>query len=121
MFRFDAQVFKGKNRPVRTCCFCKEDGHIKTQCPDLRKPPLRPLPPMTQQFGDVLEFACRTCRSKHSFKRDLLTVTLTGNGRCKLKIFLEIANDKKHSNIILMDENNVKQPMFVVDKRSPQS
>ena len=79
MFRFDAQVFKGKSRPVRTCCFCKEDGHIKTQCPDLRRPPLRPLPPMTQQFGDVLDFACRTCRSKNSFYRDLLK--LRENGR----------------------------------------
>ena len=67
LLRFDVQAFMGNSRPVRTCCYCKEDGHIKTQCPDLRKPPLRLLPPMTSQFGDVLDFACRTCRSKHTF------------------------------------------------------
>ena len=61
-YRFDAQVFTGNNRPVKTCCFCKEDGHVKEQCPDLRKPPLARLPPMTAQFGAVLDFVCRKCR-----------------------------------------------------------
>ena len=64
MYRFDATIFRGKNRPVKTCCFCKEDGHVKTQCPDLRKPALRPLPPITPQFGAVLDYVCKTCRGE---------------------------------------------------------
>lgn len=59
---FDAQVFTGNNRPIKTCCFCKEDGHVKEHCPDLRKPQLARLPPMTPQFGAVLDFVCRKCR-----------------------------------------------------------
>ena len=62
VYRFDAQVFKGNSKPIKTCCFCKEDGHIKKQCPDLRKPPLRGLPQMTSQFGQLLDYVCKTCR-----------------------------------------------------------
>ena len=61
-YRFDAVLFTGNNRPVKTCCFCKEDGHVKEQCPDLRKPALFRLPPMTTQFGLVLDFVCKKCR-----------------------------------------------------------
>ena len=61
-YKFDAQVFTGNKRPVKTCCFCKEDGHVKEQCPDLRKPALVRLPPMTPQFGAVLDFVCKKCR-----------------------------------------------------------
>ena len=63
-YSFDVQVFTGNNRPVKTCCFCKEDGHVKEQCPDLRKPPLVRLPPMTPQFGAVLDFVCGKCRGE---------------------------------------------------------
>ena len=61
-YSFDVQVFTGNNRPVKTCCFCKEDGHVKELCPDLRKPALIRLPPMTVQFGAVLDFVCKKCR-----------------------------------------------------------
>lgn len=61
-YRFDVEVFTGNKQPVKTCCFCKEDGHVKEQCPDLRKPTLTRLPPMTQQFGAVLDFVCKKCR-----------------------------------------------------------
>ena len=61
-YRFDAQLFTGNNPPVKTCCFCKEDGHVKEQCPDLKKPVLARLPPMTTQFSTVLDFVCRKCR-----------------------------------------------------------
>ena len=61
-YRFDAQVFTGNNRPVKTCCFCKEDGHVKEQCPDLKKPVLVRLPTMTPQFAAVLDFVCKKCR-----------------------------------------------------------
>jgi len=61
-YRFDVQVFTGNKRPVKTCCFCKEDGHVKEQCPDLKKPALVRLPPMTPQFAAVLDFVCRKCR-----------------------------------------------------------
>lgn len=62
VYRFDAKVFRGNNKPVTTCCFCKEDGHVKERCPDLRKPVLRALPPMTSQFAAVLDYVCQTCR-----------------------------------------------------------
>lgn len=61
-YRFDAQLFTGNNPPVKTCCFCKEDGHIKEQCPDLKKPALARLPPMTSKFSTVLDFVCKKCR-----------------------------------------------------------
>ena len=61
-YKFDAQLFTGNNQPVKTCCFCKEDGHVKEQCPDLKKPALARLPPMTLQFSTVLDFVCRKCR-----------------------------------------------------------
>lgn len=63
-YRFDVEVFTGNKQPVKTCCFCKEDGHVKEQCPDLRKPTLTRLPPMTQQFGAVLDFVCKKCRGE---------------------------------------------------------
>ena len=64
VYRFDAQVFRGNSRPVKTCCFCKEDGHVKEQCPDLRKPPMCPLPPMSPHFGAVLDYVCKKCRGR---------------------------------------------------------
>lgn len=62
VYRFDAQVFRGNSKPVKTCCFCKEDGHVKEQCPDLKKPKLSRLPPMTPRFGAVLDYVCKKCR-----------------------------------------------------------
>ncbi|RMX54461.1 hypothetical protein pdam_00013175 [Pocillopora damicornis] len=67
VYRFDAKVFQGNSKPVKTCCFCKEDGHVKDQCPDLRKPPLIVLPPMTPTFAKVLDFVCQTCRRARLF------------------------------------------------------
>lgn len=64
VYRFDAQVFRGNSRPVKTCCFCKEDGHVKEQCPELKKPPLCRLPPMTARFGAVLDYVCKKCRGR---------------------------------------------------------
>ena len=64
MFRFDPKIFRGNSRPVKTCCFCKKDGHIKENCPELRKPPLLKLPPMTPEFDVMVDLACRTCRGR---------------------------------------------------------
>lgn len=62
VYTFDAQVFRGNNEPIQTCCFCKMDGHVKEQCPDLRKPSLCRLPQMTARFGTVLDYVCKKCR-----------------------------------------------------------
>lgn len=72
VYRFDAKVFQGNSKPVKTCCFCKEDGHVKDQCPDLRKPPLIVLPPMTPTFAKVLDFVCQTCRREYFQQSSLL-------------------------------------------------
>lgn len=72
VYRFDAKVFQGNSKPVKTCCFCKEDGHVKDQCPDLRKPPLIVLPPMTPTFAQVLDFVCQTCRREYFQQSSLL-------------------------------------------------
>ncbi|XP_068726733.1 terminal uridylyltransferase 4-like isoform X2 [Montipora capricornis] len=68
-YRFDAQVFRGNSRPIKTCCYCKEDGHVKENCPDLRKPSLKKLPPMTAGFGDLLDYVCKTCRADFEFDK----------------------------------------------------
>lgn len=66
-YKFDPQIFRGNSRPVKTCCFCKKDGHIKENCPELRKPPLLKLPPMTPEFDVMVDLACRTCRADFEF------------------------------------------------------
>ncbi|XP_022810326.1 uncharacterized protein LOC111347343, partial [Stylophora pistillata] len=69
VYRFDTKIFQGNSNPVKTCCFCKEDGHVKDQCPDLQKPSLIALPPMTPMFAKVLDFVCQTCRADFEFEK----------------------------------------------------
>ncbi|XP_068677425.1 terminal uridylyltransferase 4-like isoform X2 [Montipora foliosa] len=69
-YRFDAQVFRGNSRPIKTCCYCKEDGHVKESCPDLRKPSLKKLPPITAEFGALLDYVCTTCRADFEFDKE---------------------------------------------------
>ena len=76
LFRFDPQIFRGNSLPVKTCCFCKKDGHIKENCPELRKPPLFKLPPMTPEFDALVDFACKTCRGR--YKRQIISCKKQG-------------------------------------------
>lgn len=69
VYRFDTKIFQGSSKPVKTCCFCKEDGHVKDRCPDLQKPPLIALPPMTPMFAKVLDFVCQTYRANNEFEK----------------------------------------------------
>ena len=75
VYRFDTKIFQGNSKPVKTCCVCKEDGHVKDRCPGLQKPPLIPLialPPMTPMFAKVLDFVCQTCRGVYFQQNSLL-------------------------------------------------
>ncbi|XP_047377416.1 terminal uridylyltransferase 4 isoform X8 [Sciurus carolinensis] len=52
---------KGKP-PTIVCSICKKDGHSKNDCPeDFRKIDLKPLPPMTNRFREILDLVCKRC------------------------------------------------------------
>lgn len=47
------------------CSICKRDGHLKDECPeDFKKIELKPLPPMSDRFRDILDGLCRLCYCK---------------------------------------------------------
>lgn len=51
--------------PTVVCSICKRDGHLKDECPeDFKKIELKPLPPMTERFREILDGLCRLCYCK---------------------------------------------------------
>ncbi|XP_066548158.1 terminal uridylyltransferase 4 isoform X3 [Amia ocellicauda] len=59
---FDRLIFTGGKPPTVVCSICKRDGHLKDECPeDFKKIDLKPLPPMTDRFRDILDGLCRMC------------------------------------------------------------
>ncbi|XP_035642081.1 terminal uridylyltransferase 4-like isoform X2 [Oncorhynchus keta] len=59
---FDRMIFTGGKPPTVVCSICKRDGHLKDDCPeDFKKIELKPLPPMTGRFRDILDGLCRLC------------------------------------------------------------
>ncbi|XP_051923084.1 terminal uridylyltransferase 7 isoform X50 [Hippocampus zosterae] len=61
-YQFSKHAFtRGKSHTV-VCSLCKRDGHLKKDCPeDFKKVELRPLPPMTPDFLNVLDQVCEQC------------------------------------------------------------
>ncbi|MFT7796556.1 terminal uridylyltransferase 4 [Arapaima gigas] len=61
-YTFDRMTFTGGKPPTVVCGICKRDGHLKDECPeDFKKIELKPLPPMTDHFRDILDGLCRLC------------------------------------------------------------
>ncbi|XP_067086578.1 terminal uridylyltransferase 4 [Osmerus mordax] len=59
---FDQMIFTGGKPPTVVCSICKRDGHLKDECPeDFKKIELKPLPPMSDRFRDILDGLCRLC------------------------------------------------------------
>lgn len=59
---FDKMIFTGGKPPTVVCSICKRDGHLKDECPeDFKKIELKPLPPMTDRFRDILDGLCKLC------------------------------------------------------------
>ncbi|KAM4641161.1 terminal uridylyltransferase 4 isoform 1-T1 [Discoglossus pictus] len=59
---FDKFIFTSGKPPTIVCSICKRDGHSKDDCPeDFKKIDLKPLPPMTSRFRDILDRVCRWC------------------------------------------------------------
>lgn len=59
---FDRMIFTGGKPPTVVCSICKRDGHLKDECPeDFKKIELKPLPPMTDRFREILDGLCRLC------------------------------------------------------------
>ncbi|KAM6962727.1 terminal uridylyltransferase 4 [Aplochiton taeniatus] len=59
---FDRMIFTGGKPPTVVCSICKRDGHLKDECPeDFKKIELKPLPPMSDRFRDILDGLCRLC------------------------------------------------------------
>uniref|UniRef100_H3CAS4 Terminal uridylyl transferase 4 n=1 Tax=Tetraodon nigroviridis TaxID=99883 RepID=H3CAS4_TETNG len=61
-YLFDKMIFTGGKPPTVVCSICKRDGHLKDECPeDFKKIELKPLPPMTERFREILDGLCRLC------------------------------------------------------------
>uniref|UniRef100_A0A9J7ZJJ3 RNA uridylyltransferase n=1 Tax=Cyprinus carpio carpio TaxID=630221 RepID=A0A9J7ZJJ3_CYPCA len=59
---FDRMIFTGGKPPTVVCSICKRDGHLKDECPeDFKKVELKPLPPMTIHFREILDGLCMLC------------------------------------------------------------
>ncbi|XP_053326372.1 terminal uridylyltransferase 4 [Spea bombifrons] len=59
---FDKFILTSGKPPTIVCSICKRDGHSKDECPeDFKKIDLKPLPPMTPRFREVLDRVCRRC------------------------------------------------------------
>ncbi|XP_066863758.1 terminal uridylyltransferase 4 isoform X14 [Kogia breviceps] len=61
-FVFDKFILTSGKPPTIVCSICKKDGHSKNDCPDdFRKIDLKPLPPMTNRFREILDLVCKRC------------------------------------------------------------
>ncbi|XP_075472458.1 terminal uridylyltransferase 4 [Ascaphus truei] len=59
---FDVFILTSGKPPTIVCSICKRDGHSKDDCPeDFKKIDLKPLPPMSVRFRDILDKVCRRC------------------------------------------------------------
>ncbi|KAM4807080.1 terminal uridylyltransferase 4 isoform X3 [Urocitellus parryii] len=59
---FDKFILTSGKPPTIVCSICKKDGHSKNDCPeDFRKIDLKPLPPMTNRFREILDLVCKRC------------------------------------------------------------
>ncbi|XP_027750242.1 terminal uridylyltransferase 4 isoform X1 [Empidonax traillii] len=59
---FDKLIFTSGKPPTIVCSICKRDGHSKNDCPeDFKKIDLKPLPPMTDRFREILDIVCKRC------------------------------------------------------------
>ncbi|XP_006839836.1 PREDICTED: terminal uridylyltransferase 4 isoform X2 [Chrysochloris asiatica] len=59
---FDKCILTSGKPPTIVCSICKKDGHSKNDCPeDFRKIDLKPLPPMTNRFREILDLVCKSC------------------------------------------------------------
>uniref|UniRef100_A0A8C5U322 RNA uridylyltransferase n=1 Tax=Malurus cyaneus samueli TaxID=2593467 RepID=A0A8C5U322_9PASS len=55
-------LFSLQKPPTIVCSICKRDGHSKNDCPeDFKKIDLKPLPPMTDRFREILDIVCKRC------------------------------------------------------------
>uniref|UniRef100_A0A8D0H1K3 Terminal uridylyl transferase 4 n=1 Tax=Sphenodon punctatus TaxID=8508 RepID=A0A8D0H1K3_SPHPU len=65
---FDTFILTSGKPPTIVCSICKRDGHSKNDCPeDFKKIDLKPLPPMTVRFREILDLVCKRCFGKYSF------------------------------------------------------
>ncbi|XP_064003459.1 terminal uridylyltransferase 4 isoform X4 [Pogoniulus pusillus] len=59
---FDKFILTSGKPPTIVCSICKRDGHSKNDCPeDFKKIDLKPLPPMTVRFREILDIVCKRC------------------------------------------------------------
>ncbi|XP_043942789.1 terminal uridylyltransferase 4 [Protopterus annectens] len=59
---FDKFILTSGKPPTIVCSICKRDGHSNTHCPeDFKKVDLKPLPPMTKRFKEILDHLCKLC------------------------------------------------------------
>ncbi|KAM9324697.1 terminal uridylyltransferase 4 [Gastrophryne carolinensis] len=62
LYVFDKLILTSGKPPTIVCSICKRDGHSKDDCPeDFKKIDLKPLPPMTPRFREILDSVCKQC------------------------------------------------------------
>ncbi|XP_069088765.1 terminal uridylyltransferase 4 isoform X2 [Pleurodeles waltl] len=81
---FDAFILTSGKPPTIVCRICKRDGHSKNDCPeDFKKIDLKPLPPMTNRFREILDKVCKRCFD------ELSPHTCEQHGREQILAYLE--------------------------------
>ncbi|KAM5191607.1 terminal uridylyltransferase 7 [Mantella aurantiaca] len=66
-YEFKKPTFTRGKLPTVVCNLCKKDGHLKKDCPeDFKKIELKPLPPLTANFCQILDHVCIQCYTDFS-------------------------------------------------------
>lgn len=58
-FVFDGDILTAGQSPTLTCIVCGNDGHLQTDCPEEKLPPLRPLLPLPPKYIMALNDVCQ--------------------------------------------------------------
>jgi hypothetical protein len=64
MYEFQLEILSGGKRPEVQCQYCKKDGHMSSRCPDLKKPTLKALQPLTSRLDELVTSVCSKTRGK---------------------------------------------------------
>lgn len=58
LFKFDGDILTAGQSPILVCTVCGNDGHLQSNCPDEKLPPLLPLPMLDRNFQILLDDIC---------------------------------------------------------------
>ncbi|NWU38121.1 TUT7 uridylyltransferase, partial [Hylia prasina] len=86
-YQFSKQAFTKGKSPTVVCSLCKQEGHLKNDCPeDFKKIELDPLPPLPHKFSVILDQVCVQCY--HDFAPNIVEDQAREHIRQSLEIFI---------------------------------